>query len=458
MWHDENGSPFFSAGPDGARYTFDPDEDDTVAVAFTKAVNDIVESGEEVEGGPAVAVAEVLKEAGQLAWPTGYGYNELRSEIETQLPRPTGHANDCSCCTSGYYVQDIALDARHALVCGYIDGGDETYVVPFDVHGSNSDYEVVVGDRSAWVEVEREFVTKAGRMFSARNLTAMQEARDALDKLIQAGHTAAPEADAEEAGEEGTTFKGVEMSYSVQKADADMRYTLGPLYAPMREDAHGEWIEDEALHKSVHEFVRDSADTGRRINLQHGEKGDIQVGEWVEVVRWPYESTIKMNNAKGEEYEVVMPEGTVYMGVVWDEEYWDVEKSRPKGIDGYSLGGRAVKIRGTSETLKDMGYKVAKAVEPEAIEPEPAPEPTPEPVEKDAAETEAALRLTKELAEARARDEQGSSVLDRVLKIFEKQAEHPPVAPVHHTHLPPNPDTVVNINDEPLEPDAPEGG
>lgn len=355
----EDGSQAFQWAETGDPHTFDPSDEDSVAVAFTKAVNDGIESGDEIEGEAAIQVAAVLKAAGQVVWPAGTGFDFIRDAVQDALPNPpaqgNGMAEPCP-----WWVKDIALDASKALICGYVDNEEEHYVVPFTLHGNGPDTQVVLGDRSTWVEVEREFVAKAGRMFSGRNLSALQAAHEELGRLITLGMPRVEEVEEAEEQEEAT-FKGVELNYTVEKADSAMRYTLGPLYAPMREDAHGEWVEDDTLHKALHEYVRDSSEDGRRINLQHGDKGDVTVGEWVECVRWPYEHTITVKNAGGESHEVEMPAGTVYLGVVWDEEHWDKEQNRPKGIDGYSLGGRAMKMRGTSESLKSMGYKVRKA-------------------------------------------------------------------------------------------------
>lgn len=358
LLRDENGPTAFRFGSTGTAFPFDAGDEDSVAKAFAKAVNEGIENGAEIEGEAALKVAAVLKAAGDLAWPAGSGYQALVNAVQEQLPKKTNGTGSNTWESCPWYVQDVALDGSCALICGWDSGAEENYVVPLTVHGDGAEATVVLGTRSEWKEVERDFVEKSGRVFSGRNLTAMKEAHDALGKLIELGAPAQTFSEEEEAAKAAAS--GPPLTYTVEKANSAMRYTLGPLYAPMREDAHKEWIEADELQKSVHEFVRDSADKGRRINLQHGDKGDIQCGEWVECMAWPYEHTIKMTNAAGEEHEVDMPAGTVYLGVVWDEDYWDVEKCAPKGIDGYSLGGRAVKVRGTEESLKDMGYKVRK--------------------------------------------------------------------------------------------------
>ena len=142
--------------------------------------------------------------------------------------------------------------------------------------------------------------------------------------------------------------------YKAAETDDAMRYTMGPLYAPNRKDAHGEYVEPEVLQKAVHDYVRESASEGRRLWLQHGDSGPVTVGEWVEVTTWPYDHTIKLRtHPDGEEREVEMPAGTVYMGIVWDEDAWPLVKAGKLG--GLSLGGRAVRVASPGIELPDMG-------------------------------------------------------------------------------------------------------
>ena len=124
----------------------------------------------------------------------------------------------------------------------------------------------------------------------------------------------------------------------------EKRYTLSPVYAPNRKDAHNEWVAGTDLEAAMHDFVRKSAKEGRRINLQHGDLGQRTVGEWVDSVVWPYEQTVEMRKANGQRYTATLPAGTVYLGVVWDADIWPLVKSGK--LAGYSLGGRAMKVRG----------------------------------------------------------------------------------------------------------------
>lgn len=149
------------------------------------------------------------------------------------------------------------------------------------------------------------------------------------------------------------------LSYAVTKSSDERRYTLGPLYAPDRKDAHGEWTDADTLQSAVWDYVRESSATGRRLNLQHGDFGDITVGEWVEVMAWPYEHEITLKQSDGTEVTQTMPAGTVYLGVVWDEAAWpEVKKGN---LSGYSLGGMAVKVVDPDADLEVMGWKHAAA-------------------------------------------------------------------------------------------------
>ena len=150
-----------------------------------------------------------------------------------------------------------------------------------------------------------------------------------------------------------------DLEYAVTKAREEDRYTLGPLYAPDRQDAHGEFTDADTLQKAVWDYVRMSAAEGHGINSQHHDSGESTAGEWVEIMAWPYEHTIKVQTVAGKERELTMPAGTVYMGAVWDEKVWPLVKSGK--LAGWSLGGRAVKVASkiTLDSLQHMGDKTA---------------------------------------------------------------------------------------------------
>lgn len=118
----------------------------------------------------------------------------------------------------------------------------------------------------------------------------------------------------------------------VRKAD-EKRFTLGPLYVPDFMDAHGEWTDAEELQNGVWHWVR-SGD--RRIFLQHDR--DVEAGEWVEVMTMPQAWTVTMRDASGADVgEVTYPPNTVFLGVVWNEDAWELVKRGE--LRGYSIGG-----------------------------------------------------------------------------------------------------------------------
>lgn len=433
-------------GEDGPSFAFERGDDTSLLIALTKAVNVGVEAGDEIEGDVEKVIGDVLrKAAGDLAWPPGEGFNELREKVSAELPKNANGYSD-------YSVDDISRDGQKALVCSWKDGDNKYWVIPISLHGSGGEEVVVIPALSEWVEVEREYVvTKAGRVLSAKNLRLVMDAASALAALAEAARRAeAAPAEGEEATTKATDedWEGVEYLPLRKTASDPMRYTFGPLYAPDRSDAHGEWVEDVTLHKAVHEFVRESADNGREIHLQHGDKGDMVVGEWVEVARWPYDHEIVVKSKDGD-YAVEMPEGTIYMGVVWGEDYWDEKAGRPKGIEGLSLGGRAVKVAGGDATMKAMGWKDGK--KPKAGYPTKKAAEAPAPgithrqqlqlLNTAAAADEA--RHRQELARAdREGQEKGGLVQDLIATIGKAFEQQPPET---HIHLP---EQNVTINED----------
>jgi 2'-5' RNA ligase len=154
---------------------------------------------------------------------------------------------------------------------------------------------------------------------------------------------------------------GAGIEYTVTKSREEDRYTFGPLYAPNRKDAHGEFTDPDTLQKAVWGYVRESAEEGRRLNLQHDDSGDATCAEWVEVCSWPYETVIKVAVPGEPERELTMPAGTTYMGVIWDEPAWaEIKKGKEGSITGLSMGGKTMRVT-VSEDLPDMGDKLAAA-------------------------------------------------------------------------------------------------
>ena len=139
------------------------------------------------------------------------------------------------------------------------------------------------------------------------------------------------------------------------KAD-ERRFTLGPMYVPNKEDAHGEWTDDNELQQALWDYVR-SGD--RRIRLQHNR--DVVAGEWVETMTWPFAIEVPMLQPDGTTQNVEYPENTVFMGIVWEPWAWDMIKQGK--LRGLSIGGKAQRIEAD---LPDM--EMEKAACPRATQ------------------------------------------------------------------------------------------
>jgi len=126
-------------------------------------------------------------------------------------------------------------------------------------------------------------------------------------------------------------------SVQISKADATLRYTLGPMYVPDTIDAHGEWTDAESLQSAVWDYVR-SGD--RRIRLQHNL--EVVAGEWVECMAWPWAVTVPMLKADESSHAMTYPPNTVFLGVVWEPWAWELVKSGK--LRGYSIGGTAERV------------------------------------------------------------------------------------------------------------------
>jgi hypothetical protein len=123
--------------------------------------------------------------------------------------------------------------------------------------------------------------------------------------------------------------------YAVFKR-AEQRYTLGPVYIPDIEDAHGEFTDKETLQKALWDWVRKG---DRSIFLQHSEK---VAGEMVEMLTWPFamEAELKVPNQGMTKY--TFPADTPFMGVVWEDWAWELVKVGE--LRGYSIGGQAKRV------------------------------------------------------------------------------------------------------------------
>lgn len=128
-----------------------------------------------------------------------------------------------------------------------------------------------------------------------------------------------------------------EVDYTpLEKAD-ELRYTFGPMYAPGAVDAHDEFATDEDLRKALWDF---SLNGDKSLRKQHGPE---KIGDIVELVQWPFEQEVELTVPGSAVRKVKLPAGTVYAGAHWTPEAWpDVKTGK---ITGYSMGGRAVRIR-----------------------------------------------------------------------------------------------------------------
>ena len=117
---------------------------------------------------------------------------------------------------------------------------------------------------------------------------------------------------------------------------AEKRYTMGPVYVPGLEDAHGETIEAAELQESIWDWVRKE---DRRIYLQHSEK---VAGEMVEILTWPMEIETSLIVPGEGVTKYSFPENTPFMGVIWEDWAWDLVKSGQ--LRGYSIGGQAQRV------------------------------------------------------------------------------------------------------------------
>jgi len=141
--------------------------------------------------------------------------------------------------------------------------------------------------------------------------------------------------------------------FDLQKAEGEKRYTLGAMYIPDMEDAHGEWTDSDELQRAVWEYVRGN---DRGIRLQHNR--DVVAGEWVEVMAFPYELTTPILKADGSEESHTYPANTVFLGVIWEPWAWDLVKTGK--ILGYSIGGKAERLYvDIEEIAKEDGPSVS---------------------------------------------------------------------------------------------------
>ena len=117
---------------------------------------------------------------------------------------------------------------------------------------------------------------------------------------------------------------------------AEQRYTMGPVYVPNLEDAHGETIEASELQKAIWDWVRKG---DRTIYLQHSDKA---AGEMVEILTLPMETEMSLVVPKEGVTKYSFPADTPFMGVIWEEWAWELVKAGE--LRGYSIGGQAQRV------------------------------------------------------------------------------------------------------------------
>lgn len=128
------------------------------------------------------------------------------------------------------------------------------------------------------------------------------------------------------------------LGFHIAKQLDEKRYTLGPLYLPDTLDAHGDFVTSETLQTAAWNYLRNSVQAGS--NTIYDQHTDQPAGEWVDLVTWPFEQTVKMAVPGQGEVERTFPAGTVYQGVIWSPSVWEQVKSGEKR--GLSMGGMAV--------------------------------------------------------------------------------------------------------------------
>ena len=139
----------------------------------------------------------------------------------------------------------------------------------------------------------------------------------------------------------------VSLGMSVVTKAKDKQYTFGVVYKATEDkndpdlDAHQEFIIADDLQTAQWGYVQ----TGdRRIYLQHGAQGIIPIGEYVDIVTWPYEVEVELtlpNQTK--KNKTMIPAGSVWMGVIWNDTGWPLV--RDGLIRGFSLGGFRTKAK-----------------------------------------------------------------------------------------------------------------
>lgn len=166
-------------------------------------------------------------------------------------------------------------------------------------------------------------------------------------------------------GHDMENFSEDAAEYGITKSDGEKRRTMGPLYMPNVVDAHGEFVTSQELEDAAAEFVRKG-----KFSIRHQHRPGTVIGEVIGVMAWPYETevelllpaTVAKTMSTGDfggagqaplsvdqglsRVKRKLPAGTVYATVEWTPQAWPLVKSGK--IGGFSMGGRAVRVRGAS--------------------------------------------------------------------------------------------------------------
>lgn len=126
----------------------------------------------------------------------------------------------------------------------------------------------------------------------------------------------------------------------IVEKNLERRITTGVMYQPGVPDAHGEYAEAEDLEDAVHSYM-----TGGDLKIRKQHDINTVIGDVVGMISWPFEHKVTLRSGSGlrKAKEVTLPAGTVYTTVKWTPEAWPLIKNDK--IRGYSMGGRAVRLR-----------------------------------------------------------------------------------------------------------------
>jgi hypothetical protein len=136
---------------------------------------------------------------------------------------------------------------------------------------------------------------------------------------------------------------------TLMKADDAKRYTFSVVYKSSPRafddpvlDAHNEFATPDELFDARVSYVQGG---DRNIYRQHGMLPGVgmkKIGEWVDIVQWPYDVEAQFMLPDGTVETRTIPKDSVYMGVIWEPDAWDLVKAG--AIRGFSFGGKAKRL------------------------------------------------------------------------------------------------------------------